>query len=447
VNFLGWTAAVGVLLLAMSLASGLIQRGPITSFGLFLAAGVIGGPWVLDVIRVDIPSHVVWLGHVTEIALVVSLFITGLKLRLPFSDIGWRLAWRLAFPAMALTVAGMAWLGHAWLGLPWPVALALAAILAPTDPVLASLISVDDASDDDNLRVSLSGEAGMNDGTAMPVLLLAMALLAPGGSSHAWGRWVAVDLVWGLVAGGAIGLAMGWYVGIVGARLKSSQKDIARNDFLALALMALSYAAAQSLSASGFLAAFAAGVGLRRAELSVVARHPHPSTRNNDDDHPPAEELVNPNRRAQGSGGPTESVGLVVSDALSFGDTIERLIAAALVFMLGATLALRVDLDGLWLALALFLVIRPLAVWISTLRTGVPAPRRLLFGWLGVRGIGSVNYLAYALTHGLHGSLAGQVTDLTVTVVVASVVLHGITVTPLLNLRQARLDARKAGKT
>jgi NhaP-type Na+/H+ or K+/H+ antiporter len=108
-DFLGWTAAVGVLLLGMSLASGLIQRGPVTSFGLFLAAGIIAGPWALNIIHVDISGHATWLGHVTEMALVASLFITGLKLRLPFSDIGWRLAWRLAFPAMALTVAGLAW--------------------------------------------------------------------------------------------------------------------------------------------------------------------------------------------------------------------------------------------------------------------------------------------------------------------------------------------------
>ncbi|HEY4145697.1 cation:proton antiporter [Pinirhizobacter sp.] len=444
-DFLGWTAAIGVLLLAMSLASGLIQRGPITSFGLFLAAGIVGGPWVMDVIRVDIAGHVTWLGHVTGMALVVSLFITGLKLRLPFDDIGWLLALRLAFPAMVLTVAGVAWLAHAWLGFPWPVALALAAILAPTDPVLASLISVDDASDDDNLRVSLSGEAGMNDGAAMPMLLLAMALLVPHGSST-WGHWFAVDVLWGLLAGGAIGFAMGWCVGLLGARLKSSQKDVAPNDFLALALMALSYAAAQSLSASGFLAAFAAGVGLRRAELFVVARHPHPSARS-DDSHPPAEELVNPNRRrVQGQGEPTESVGLVVSDALSFGDTIERLIAAGLVFLLGAALAWRFDTAGLWLALALFVVIRPVAVWIATMGSAAPGPRRLLFGWLGIRGIGSVNYLAYALTHGLQGPSASRVADLAITVVVASVVLHGVTVTPLLTWRQTRLDAREARK-
>ncbi|WP_250627808.1 cation:proton antiporter [Pinirhizobacter soli] len=445
-DFLGWTAAVGVLLLAMSLASGLIQRGPITSFGLFLAAGIIAGPWGLDIVRVDISGHVTWLGHVTEMALVASLFITGLKLRLPFSDIGWRLAWRLAFPAMVLTVAGLAWLVHAWLGFPWPLALALAAILAPTDPVLASLISVDDASDDDNLRVSLSGEAGLNDGSAMPVLLLAMALLAPNSASP-WARWFAVDVLWGLFAGVAIGFAIGWCVGLIGARLKSLQKDIAPSDFLALALMALSYAAAQSVSASGFLAAFAAGVGLRRAELYVVERHPHSSTQNDDDEHPPAEVLVNPNRRhVQDAGDPAESVGWVVSDALSFGDTVERLIAAGLVFLLGAALAPRIDLVGLGLALALFVVIRPAAVWIATMGSGAPRPRRLLFGWLGIRGIGSVNYLAYALTHGLQEPAAGRIADLTVTVVVASIVLHGVTVTPLLNWRQARLDSREARK-
>ena len=154
-----------------------------------------------------------------------------------------------------------------------------------------------------------------------------------------------------------------------------------------------------------------------------------------------------PNRRhAEDAGDPAESVGWVVSDALSFGDTVERLIAAGLVFLLGAALALRIDLAGLGLALALFVVIRPVAVWIATMGSGALGPRRLLFGWLGIRGIGSVNYLAYALTHGLPEPAAGRIADLAITVVVASIVLHGVTVTPLLNWRQARLDARAVRK-
>lgn len=159
-GFLGWMAATGGLLLLMSLASGWISRGPVTSFALYLIAGILCGPWVLDLLRIDIAAHAPLAKNLTEIAMAASLFITGLKLRLPLNSPGWRMGLRLAFPSMLLTVAGVTLAAHFLVGFSWPLSLAFGAIVAPTDPVLASLISVNDARDDDNLRVSLSSEAG-----------------------------------------------------------------------------------------------------------------------------------------------------------------------------------------------------------------------------------------------------------------------------------------------
>ncbi|CAK8743781.1 hypothetical protein SODG_006917 [Sodalis praecaptivus] len=102
---------------------------------------------------------------------------------------------------------------------------------------------------------------------------------------------------------------------------------------------------------------------------------------------------MNPNRRhTLGNGGLATAVGLVVGDALSFGDTVERLLAAAIVVALGISLAYHWDPMGLVLAAILFVVIRPLSVWLATLGTDTPPLRRLLIGWLGIHGIGSVNY-------------------------------------------------------
>jgi NhaP-type Na+/H+ or K+/H+ antiporter len=84
-NFLAWTAATGGLLLLMSLASGWIHRGPVTSFGLYLFAGILCGPWMLNLLQVDIIGHANLAAHLTEIAMAASLFITGLKLRLPLN--------------------------------------------------------------------------------------------------------------------------------------------------------------------------------------------------------------------------------------------------------------------------------------------------------------------------------------------------------------------------
>lgn len=439
-NFIGWTAAVGGLLLLMSLASGWIHRGPVTSFGLYLTAGIICGPWALNLLQIDIAEHAEMASHITEIAMAASLFITGLKLRLPLKAPDWRIGLRLAFPAMLLTVAGVAVAAHFLTQLSWPLSMALAAIVAPTDPVLASLISVSDARDDDSLRVALSSEAGMNDGSALPLLMLAVMLIVDQQplSSGMLIHWASVDVLWALAAGIAIGFGFGRLIGVIATHLRSAHQDIAPNDFLALALIALSYAAAQAVDASGFLAAFAAGVGLRRAELGVITRHP-PQDLPEDDQNPPAETLVNLNQRhLHNESGLTKSVGLVVGDALWFGDTIERLLAAGLVLILGVTLAQHWDFAGLLLAAILFLVIRPLAVWLATIGTGIPRARRLLLGWLGIRGIGSINYIAYAALHGVTGADAQRMMDMAFTLVVASIVVHGITVTPLENRRQAR---------
>lgn len=443
-GFLTWTAIVGGLLLLMSLASSWIHRGPVTSFGLYLIAGIVLGPWVLGWVHIDLIGHPDLAAHITEITMAASLFITGLKLRLPLRDNSWRVGFRLAFPAMLLTVGAMTLIIHFLTPFNWPLSLAFAAIIAPTDPVLASLISVNDARDDDALRVSLSSEAGMNDGSALPLLMLAVVIFTgeaqPTGSFFA--HWALVDVLWAIGMGLGIGFVLGRVIGMLATHLRHANKDVAPNDFLALALMALSYAAAQSIDASGFLSAFAAGVGLRRAELGIIHSAPANYLPENDR-YAPAEELINPNQRSIGDGGLVKSVGLVVSDALSFGDTIERLLAAGMVMVLGITLADHWNLYGLLLGVILFVVVRPLAVWLATIGSGIPAMRRLMIGWLGIRGIGSLNYIAFAWVHGMSGENAQSMVDMALTLVVASIVLHGITVTPLLNWRTARQAARQ----
>lgn len=444
-SFLGWTAATGGLLLLMSLASGWINRGPVTTFAIYLIAGIACGPWMLDLLHIDIAAHAVLTAHLTEIAMAASLFITGLKLRLPLRDQGWRLGLRLAFPGMLLTVAGMALAAHYLVGLSWPFAIAFSAIVAPTDPVLASLISVNDARDDDNLRVSLSSEAGMNDGTALPLLMLAVTLLTTSQemTQELFVQWALVDVLWGIAGGLAIGFLLGRLVGQIVTHLRYAHKDVAPNDFLALALIALSYAAAQALDASGFLAAFAAGVGLRRAEVNVIRRQPADAF--DDSDHrPPAEVLVNPHVRHESlEPDPARSVGLVVGDALSFGDTVERLFAAGIIILLGVTLAQHWDPDGLLMAGLLFVLIRPAAVWLGTTGIKVPWQQKLIIGWLGIRGIGSINYIAWAYTHGVAGEEMTRMANIAFTLIVASVIVHGISVTPLLNWRQAKLAAAR----
>jgi NhaP-type Na+/H+ or K+/H+ antiporter len=443
---LQWLLAIGVLLVVTSVASGWIRRGPITSFAVYLVAGVIAGPAVLGVARVAFDTESAdWLRMATETGLVVSLFITGLKLRVPFRHVGWRTAWRLAIPAMVLTV-GMLAIGVRWaFGWPWPVALLLGAILAPTDPVLASLVSVDDARDDDAMRVSLSGEAGLNDGTALPLLLLALALLSGSATGTGlWAHWIGIEVIWGCLAGAALGFAVGWGVGLIGTHLRHAVKDVAPGDFLALGIIVLAYAGSELVHASGFLAAFAAGVGLRRVEVRVSRQHTDEEGASDGHDfNAPAELNVRPNERSSADNvHPAQTVGWVLSDALSFGDTVERLIGAALIFLVGIAAVPALTWAGVGVSAGLLLLIRPVSVWVSTVGLKLPWQRRLLLGWFGIRGLGSLNYLAYALTHGFGGKDAEAVSAIVLAVVATSVLLHGVSTTPLMAWRQRALERK-----
>jgi NhaP-type Na+/H+ or K+/H+ antiporter len=319
-------------------------------------------------------------------------------------------------------------------------------MLAPTDPVLASIVAVNHSADHDPLRFVLSAEAGLNDGSALPLLMLGLWLEHHAPAAVPLLRWALVDVLYAVPAGLLLGFAMGWAAGYVNTRLKLRFADTAPSDFLALALMALSYAAAEAVHASGFLAVFAAGLGLRAIEVYVVRRHPHPRLADQapGDGHPPAESMVNPTRIGEDDRAePAVMVGKVLADALSFGHTASRLLGAALVLLLGVALARHLDWRGLLLAALLFVLIRPLSVLATTLRPATPLRLRLLVGWLGVRGIGSLNYLSLALGAGLGEAASRELAGLTVTATVASVAVHGLSAQFLLGRSRKRRGAEK----
>ena len=270
-TFAGWMAVVGALLLTMALSSAFLRHLPISTSAIYLAAGIALGPLMFGLVRLDIGASVGWFERLTEIAVIVSLFVGGLRLRLPLRDPAWRAAYILAGPVMLLSIAGVA-LAASWLfGLSAPIALLVGAVLAPTDPVLASTISVNEAKDHDRLRYGISGEAGLNDGMAFPFVVFAL-LWAEHGGAGAWiGKWALQRLLWAIPAALLLGFFLGRGVGRLAIFLRSRHRDTtAPSDFLALALILLSYVFAETIGAWGFLAVFAAGVGLRGAEINVV---------------------------------------------------------------------------------------------------------------------------------------------------------------------------------
>lgn len=444
-TFIVWFAMLGAVLLLLALSSSYLRWIPVTSSVVCLGLGIALGSPGLNLLQLDVAQSSAWLEHLTEVAVLFSLFFSGLKLRLPLGNRSWWGAFYLAGPVMVVCIAGVALVAHYWLNLGWGLSVTIGAILAPTDPVLATLVQVVDAQDDDPVRFSLSGEAGLNDGVAFPFVLLGLFLQQNTG--QAWlSDWLLKDMLWAVAAGLLCGYWMGRGLGklTLFLRLRNDDSTVSPNDYLALALIALAYVVAESIQAYGFLAVFAAGLGLRQAEVQTSTRP----------DDPAAEHLVQPvvghqhvapelavKGDVEGLEDSQVAAGIMLGDMLAFGSLVERALEVFLVTLLGVVLIVHWDWRAMIIAAALFLVIRPLSVVFMPFGGMLNSRQRGLLGWFGIRGIGSFYYLFYALNHGLQAGSAMEITNLVLSVVALSILLHGLSVQPLL----ARYEAWKRG--
>ncbi|MBC8086337.1 MAG: cation:proton antiporter [Phycisphaerae bacterium] len=422
----------------MALANTQLARLPLTPSILYLVAGIALGPLGVGLLMANPMEHSRLLEVASEIAVLISLFVAGLKLRSALNDNRWAVPVLLATVGMIVTVCLVTLLGVYGLGLPLGAAVLLGGILAPTDPVLASDVQVESASDRDRLRFTLTGEAGLNDGTAFPVVMLGLGLLGYHElGSYGW-RWLTLDVLWAVFAGVAIGGLLGTQMARWVVHLRTTHREaVGRDDLLALGLIALSYGAALLVHGYGFLAVFAAGLALRRVERLQSAGAPSQHA------HVAASPAVTHKEAVEGvATGDATAPAYMAEAALGFTEQLERVAEVAIVLVLGAMLSTRTfAIDIWWFALALFVAVRPLALLSLRLRRTPPAQFRML-AWFGIRGVGSFYYLMYSLQHGVQGALAERLIAITFTVIVASAVVHGISVTPLMR-RYDRL--RKAG--
>lgn len=421
---------VGGLLVVMTLTSSFIARVPLSSAILYLAVGVGIGPWGLGLLVLDPVEHAPLLERLTEIAVLISLFTVGLKLELPLRDRRWRIPLQLATVSMLLTVGAITAVGMWLLHLPLGAAVLLGAILAPTDPVLASDVQVSDPQDRDRLRFGLTGEGGLNDGTAFPPVMLGLGLMSQHDLGAGGWRWWAVDVLWSVTGGLAIGYALGAGVGraILYLRLRH-REALGPDEFMVLGLIALAYGVALLCHTYGFLAVFAAGLALRR-----VAAHPFATAPAGPGPASPVS-FVPPMPPVPES----QTPGYLMQSVERFNAQLERIAEVAVVLVVGALLT-EVDFGAevLWFVPLLLLVIRPLAVYGGLVGAAVQRSQRRLIAWFGIRGIGSVYYLMYAITHGLHPVIAQRLLAITLAVVVASMLLHGVSVTPLMRRYERR---------
>ena len=434
-SFAIWAIMIGALLIMMALSGSLLKRLPLSTAMLYLAAGVGLGPAGWALMTPHPLLHSVILERMTEVAVLISLFAAGLKLGLPLSDKHWRMPLRLAFVSMTLTVALIVAIGMLGLGLSLGAAVLLGGILAPTDPVLASDVQVENASDRDRLRFSLTAEGGLNDGAAFPFVMLGLGLLGLH-DLGAWGwRWIAIDVLWAVAGGLLIGGTLGALIGKLVVYMRSRHKEsFGLDEFLALGLIALAYGIAVLGHAYGFLAVFAAGLALQRVKehaggSRAAVKPPGIQSKETQEKH---------------ATDPEHASAYMMQAVRGFNEQLERIGEVAVVLVVGAMLAYTsVTVGAAWFVLLLFVVVRPVSVWLGLLGAPISRDQRLLISWFGIRGIGSIYYLMYAINHDLPRPLAGQIIAITLATVTVSIVLHGISVTPLMDL-YARRKARRA---
>ena len=418
---------VGTLLIAKTLGGSFISRLPLSAAMLYLGVGVAIGPLGLGLIRLDALKNVALLERLTEVAVLISLFTAGMKLELPLRDARWRIPVQLATLSMLVTVACVTAVGVFALGLSLGAAVLLGALLAPTDPVLASDVQVANPGDRDRLRFGLTGEGGLNDGTAFPFVMLGLGLLGLHELGEGGWRWWAIDVLWAVAGGLALGYLLGTLVGraIIYMRMRHLEA-LGSDEFIALGLIALTYGLSLVSETYGFLAVFAAGLALRRIDQSAPTTPASP---------PPA--MSPADREATGADAPAH----MMREVQRFNAQLESFAEAGIVLAVGVLLAsVRFRVEVLWFIPLLFLVIRPASVAVGLLGTGVKGSQRRLMAWFGIRGIGSLYYLLYAISHEIQPALAQRLLSITVAVVVASVFAHGISVTPLMK----RYEKRKA---
>lgn len=376
-------ATFGVVLLVTVALSGLAARTVLSTALVFLVAGALVGPGFLGLIDVEPEGQLV--RALADVALFTVLFVDGGRLSLASVRVGWRLSGRALGFGMPLTLLLVALAAHFLVGLDWTTSLLVGAILSPTDPVFASAI-VGRSRVPLRLRRLLNVESGLNDGLALPFVLIFLG--AATGTSAGLGA-VAFELVAGVVVGVVLPLLA---TALVRLPLLGSEPKLQPLGPFAIAITL--YGICGLTHANSYLAAFSAGV-----TLATVAPRP-------------------------------------MHTFEEFGELLAELTKFAAVLVFGALLTpdfFRGSTAGEWaVALLSLLLIRPASVLVSLFRTRLSRRELLAAAWFGPKGFASVVYGLLAVQAGIPQSQAVfTVVALTITV---SMVAHSMSDVPVAHL-------------
>lgn len=329
----------------------------------------------------------------SELCLIVGLFGVGLRIDRLAQPRRWTATLRLLAITMPLTILGLMLLGWTAGGMTLAGALLLGSVLAPTDPVLAGDVQVGRPTEggEHPVRFTLTTEAGLNDGLAFPFVHLSLAIAAvPFVEAGLIGEWLWRDVLYRIAVGALCGVAIGWLLGKL-------LFDIPRNNALAktqagvvaLAGVLVTYGLTELAEGYGFIAAFLAGLTLRRSET----RHEF---------HVRLHDFV---------------------------ETIEHALTAILLIALGAVLPVllrELTWQGALIALALILLIRPAAGLVALIGAPLAGRARLVVATYGVRGVGSIYYLSYAGSR-MELTNESELWAITSLAILVSTLLHGFT--------------------
>lgn len=417
---------LGLAILGAVVLPRLVADKPLSFPMIYVLAGITLFSLPLGIELPDPVVHSELTERLTELVVIIALMGAGLKIDRPFDLSSWSTTWRLLGITMPLTIAITALITWQILGTLPATAVLLGAVIAPTDPVLASDVQatpptedvnedIDASEQEGSIRFALTSEAGLNDGLAFPFTYLAIAIAAAPASSFVWlGDWILVDLVYKIVIGAIIGYAggkvMAWV--IFGSPATTELANVMAGGE-ALAATFLTYALAELVHGYGFLAVFIAAVVLRLHEWE-------------------------------------DEYYLALHD---FAIITERLLMATILVLFGGAIVGGLLNPLTWLHVLvgaiIVLIIRPVAGMIGLIGSSVPRPDRLVVAGFGIRGIGSFYYLAFALNEVSFQEIellraAEELWALIGFIVLLSIVIHGSSANYVMNALERHHHAQRS---
>lgn len=341
-----------------------------------------------------------------EFVVIIALMGAGLKIDRIFGWRRWAVTWRLLAITMPVGILLITVMVGLALDVSWAVALLVAASLAPTDPVLAADVQVGPpkTGDEDEVRFGLTSEAGLNDGAAFPFVHLAILLAVALPAGKPWlGEWLTYRVLWeiggGVLGGWLIGVLFGWLTFRIPAETKLAKTG---DGLIALSATFVSYGVTEILHVYGFLAVFV---------TALTFRHAHRDHDFQNDMHAITEQI--------------ERIAMMVLLILFGGSLVSGLFAS-------------VGWVDMAVAAAILLVVRPLTGWLGLLGYPADAREKMTLAFFGIRGVGSIYYLAFGINH-MPVADAERLWGIVGLVVLFSILLHGLTVTPIMR----SLDRRR----